>query len=121
MDADPRTRRRRSRRAARYAVALAALAVGCQGGTGTLSRWRLANDDAIAPPPTAEEAGETIAKKGPAAVALAKRVLQQGQDADLRTAHALETAAFGLVFASDDRAEGMDAFLEKRPPKFTGR
>lgn len=67
------------------------------------------------------EAGETIAKKGPAAVALAKRVLQQGQDADLRTAHALETAAFGLVFASDDRAEGMDAFLEKRPPNFTGR
>jgi len=67
------------------------------------------------------ETAEAIAKKGPAAVALAKRVLQEGQDADLRTAHALETAAFGLVFASRDREEGMDAFLEKRPPKFEGR
>jgi enoyl-CoA hydratase len=67
------------------------------------------------------ETGEAIAKKGPAAVALAKRVLQEGQDADLRTAHALETAAFGLVFASRDREEGMDAFLEKRPAKFEGR
>jgi enoyl-CoA hydratase len=66
------------------------------------------------------ETGESIAKKGPAAIALAKRVLQQGQDADLRTAHALERAAFGLSFATRDREEGMDAFLEKRPAKFEG-
>jgi len=62
--------------------------------------------------------GEKIASKGPVAVALAKRVMQEGQDADLRTAHALEQKAFGLVFASADRAEGMDAFLEKRAPGF---
>lgn len=66
-------------------------------------------------------AGETIARKGPVAVALAKRVVQEGQDADVRTAHALESAAFGSVFASFDRAEGMAAFLEKRPPRFEGR
>ncbi len=65
--------------------------------------------------------GEKIATKGPAAVALAKRVMHEGQDADLRTAHALEQKAFGLVFASEDRGEGMDAFLEKRAPSFTGR
>jgi enoyl-CoA hydratase len=65
--------------------------------------------------------GEKIATKGPAAVALAKRVMQEGQDADLRTAHALEQKAFGLVFASEDRGEGMDAFLEKRAPNFTGK
>lgn len=66
-------------------------------------------------------AGETIATKGPFAVAEAKRVLQEGQDADVRTAHALESAAFGTVFASRDREEGMDAFLAKRPAKFEGR
>jgi enoyl-CoA hydratase len=69
----------------------------------------------------AVRAGETIAAKGPLAVAQAKRILQEGQDADQRTAHALEQAGFGLVFASRDRAEGMDAFLEKRDPKFEGR
>ena len=65
--------------------------------------------------------GEKIATKGPAAITLAKRVMQEGQDADLRTAHALEQKAFGLVFASEDRCEGMDAFLEKRAPSFLGR
>jgi enoyl-CoA hydratase len=65
--------------------------------------------------------GETIASKGPVAVALAKRVMQQGQEADLPTANALEQNAFGLVFASDDRREGMAAFLEKRDPAFEGR
>ena len=48
-------------------------------------------------------------------------MLQEGQDADVRTAHALESAAFGAVFASRDREEGMDAFLEKRAAKFEGR
>jgi enoyl-CoA hydratase len=66
-------------------------------------------------------AGEKIASKGPVAVALAKRVLHEAQDADTRVAHALEQQAFGLVFASEDRGEGMDAFLDKRPPAFRGR
>ncbi len=70
--------------------------------------------------PAALAAGEAIARKGPFAVAQAKRVLLEGQDADVRTAHALEQQAFGVVFASSDRAEGMDAFLEKREPKFRG-
>jgi len=64
--------------------------------------------------------GEGVARLGPLAVAQAKRVLQEGQDADSRVAHALEQSAFGLVFASQDRAEGMDAFLGKRDPKFSG-
>jgi len=63
-------------------------------------------------------AGVTIAEKGPLAVEQAKRVIQEGQGADVRVAHALEQAAFGLVSASDDRNEGMDAFLEKRDPNF---
>lgn len=61
-----------------------------------------------------------IAAKSPLAVTQAKRVLQRGQDSDADTAHALEQTAFGLISASDDRAEGMDAFLGKRDPKFNG-
>jgi enoyl-CoA hydratase len=71
--------------------------------------------------PRALAAGETIAAKGPVAVALAKRVMQEGQDVDARTAHALEQQAFGLVFSTEDRGEGIAAFLEKRDPKFEGR
>jgi enoyl-CoA hydratase len=89
----------------------------------TASRIGLANR--VFPPeelvPAAVAAGERVAAKGPLAVALAKRVIQEGQDADVRTAHALEQAAFGVVAASRDRAEGMDAFLEKRDPRFEGR
>ena len=66
-------------------------------------------------------AGTTIAQKGPLAVAQAKRLLHEGQDADARVAHVLEQSAFGLAFASQDRKEGMTAFLEKRAPKFEGR
>ncbi len=70
---------------------------------------------------SALDAAEKIASKGPLAVAAAKRVILQGQDADARTAHALEQAAFGEISGGAERAEGMDAFLEKRDPSFKDR
>ncbi len=63
-------------------------------------------------------AGRSIASKGPVAVAAAKRVMQQSQDAGVRVADAIEQGAFGLIFGSADREEGMDAFLGKRDPEF---
>jgi enoyl-CoA hydratase/carnithine racemase len=47
--------------------------------------------------------------------------MQEGQDADVHVAHALEQVAFGAIFATADRAEGMDAFLSKRAAKFSGK
>jgi enoyl-CoA hydratase len=63
----------------------------------------------------------TIAAKGPVAVRLAKQAVQRGQDIDLANACAMESGAFALAFATADQKEGMLAFGEKRPPKFTGR
>jgi enoyl-CoA hydratase len=83
-----------------------------------LANRLFAPEDLVA---AAVSAGETIAAKGPLAVATAKRVIQQGQDADVRVAHVIEQVAFGLISASADRAEGMDAFLEKRDPSFENR
>lgn len=80
---------------------------------------RLFPDDGLVE--AAVAAGRLIASRGPLAVAQAKRVLRGAQDADARAARALEQAAFGLIFASEDRAEGMDAFLAKRDPSFRGR
>ena len=67
------------------------------------------------------EAGEAIAANGPVAVSAAKRVLQQGQDADPHVANTLEQKAFASVFASEDRKEGLAAFLDKRDPSFRGK
>ena len=63
---------------------------------------------------------EGIGRRGPRAVALAKHLLENGQDADVRVAHALEQSVFGFVFSTPERAEGIGAFLEKRAPKFPG-
>jgi enoyl-CoA hydratase len=71
--------------------------------------------------PAALAAARAAASRAPVAVRLAKQVMQEGQDADVRTAHALEQRAFGLVFATNDRVEGTTAFVEKRDPRFEGR
>ncbi len=61
-----------------------------------------------------------VAGKGPLAVAVAKRLVREGADADLRTANELERQAFAGIFATDDAREGMKAFAEKRPAVFKG-
>ncbi len=71
--------------------------------------------------PGALKTAAAIAERGPLAVARAKRLLEEGQDADVRVAHALEQSAFGVISASRDRKEGLEAFLGKREPKFEGR
>ena len=61
-----------------------------------------------------------IASKGRISVGQAKRVLTLGEGVTLEVANAIETQAFAQLFGTDDRKEGMTAFLEKRPAKFTG-
>lgn len=67
------------------------------------------------------EVARTIASKGPIAVRLTKQLVQRGQDMDLANACQQEAYAFGLTCASADQKEGMQAFLEKRPARFSGR
>jgi enoyl-CoA hydratase len=62
-----------------------------------------------------------IASKGPVAVKMSKHLVQRGQDLDLANANAMEADVFGLLCATDDKREGMDAFLAKRTPAFAGR
>ncbi len=71
--------------------------------------------------PEAIAVARAAASRAPVATRLAKQIMQEGQDADVRTAHALEQRGFGLVFATRDRVEGTGAFVEKREPKFEGR
>lgn len=63
----------------------------------------------------------SISKMPPKAVRAIKRVLALGADQSLEVALALENREFLLLFDTDDKTEGMNAFLEKRSPNFTGK
>lgn len=62
-----------------------------------------------------------IAALAPHSVDSIKEVLLLGEDAPLETALVLERKAFQLLFATEDRTEGISAFLEKRKPSFKGQ
>ena len=67
------------------------------------------------------EVARLIASKGPIAVRRTKEAVRRGADMDLAAALALESSLFGQCCSTQDQKEGMRAFLEKRPAKFTGR
>jgi enoyl-CoA hydratase/carnithine racemase len=62
----------------------------------------------------------TIARMPPLAAEQIKEVIIEGADASLEAGLALERKANAMLFASRDQQEGMQAFLEKRHPNFTG-
>lgn len=69
----------------------------------------------------AREIARKILAKGPVAVSTAKAAMNRGLDLDLQNACALEANVFAVGFSTEDRAEGMTAFLEKRKPVYRGR
>ncbi len=64
---------------------------------------------------------QQIAELAPLAVQQIKEVVLAGQDASLEAALRLEAKAILLLFSSQDQKEGMNAFIEKRKPKFQGK
>lgn len=68
-----------------------------------------------------QEAAATIAGYSSVALRELKRALNASLELDFASAREVEIEAYGAAFDSQDRQEGMAAFLEKRPPRFTGR
>jgi enoyl-CoA hydratase len=69
----------------------------------------------------ADAVAAEIAARGPLAVREAKRLIDAAADLDLDAGLAAELDASERVFASDDMAEGADAFFAKRDPDYRGR
>jgi len=63
----------------------------------------------------------TLASYGKTAVLAAKEAVDRAEEIGLAEGIRAERRAFHALFATDDQSEGMAAFLEKRPPVFTGR
>jgi enoyl-CoA hydratase len=68
-----------------------------------------------------EKLSKTIAAKAPLAVQGVKRAINRAGEGMLLSGLRHEVEEFLRLFSSADREEGMNAFLEKRAPNFTGR
>jgi enoyl-CoA hydratase len=63
----------------------------------------------------------TVLAQSPVAVALCLQAVDEALDLPVDQALSREATHFGAACASDDKAEGTRAFLDKRPPVFPGR
>ena len=70
--------------------------------------------------PAANAMMQQMLANGPAALALCIEAVNRGADASLEDGLNLEVNHFALLAGTADMAEGMAAFLEKRPARFTG-
>ena len=67
------------------------------------------------------QTAQKIGRLPPLAVEQIKEAVLHGEDAPLETALRMERKAFQLLFDTDDKREGIAAFVEKRKPSFKGR
>jgi enoyl-CoA hydratase/carnithine racemase len=91
---------------------------------GAEEALRLGLVDAVVPAASVYSTARQLVSRyvaGPAAaIRAAKMAIDGGLSMDLASGLAWESHLFASLFATDDKTEGMTAFVEKRPPKFTG-
>jgi enoyl-CoA hydratase len=71
--------------------------------------------------PRAETLARAIAQQAPLAIAGCLQAVESGFDLPITAGLELEASLFGLACATEDKAEGTRAFLEKRAPVWQGR
>jgi methylglutaconyl-CoA hydratase len=68
----------------------------------------------------AMQLAQRIAKQAPLAVRSAKHAIDAGQACDIANGMDIEAADYALLLPTQDRLEGLQAFAEKRPPRYRG-
>jgi enoyl-CoA hydratase len=71
--------------------------------------------------PQAKNMAQSMAYQSPLALSFAKEAINKGMDLTLEQGLRLEADLYFLLHTTEDRTEGIKAFLEKRPPKFKGK
>ena len=69
---------------------------------------------------TAIKMANTISRMPPLSVQAIKETIINGNNASLETSLLLERKTFQVLLSSNDKKEGMEAFVEKRKPNFKG-
>lgn len=86
--------------------------------------YRIGLVDKVVPKDKLLEEAENLCKKiiaqAPLAIEFALRAVQHGLQMTLKEGLNLEATLFGLIYATEDRVEGLNAFLQKRQPIFKG-
>ncbi|MGE0527280.1 MAG: enoyl-CoA hydratase/isomerase family protein [Bdellovibrionales bacterium] len=70
---------------------------------------------------TARKLAATLTQRAPMALAWVKEAINHGSDRSLPEGLKLEADLFARTFETKDHSEGIQAFIEKRPPNFQGR
>ena len=87
--------------------------------------YRIGLVSKVVPPqelmPEARAWAQKVAIKGPIALRLAKEAVNKGMELTLEQGLRLEADLYFLLHTTQDRTEGIRAFLEKRPPHFQGK
>ena len=69
----------------------------------------------------AKDLAMEMVTSAPIALAQAKIAIDSGMQTDLATGLAIEASAYAVTLPTQDRREGLEAFAERRPPRFVGR
>lgn len=87
--------------------------------------WRVGLVNKLVPAenllPEAKKWAKRLASRGSLALRMAKTAINEGVRMDLELGLQYEHKCFSALFATEDQKEGMQAFLEKRPPKYQGK